>query len=198
MKKRLVILASGNGTNAQALIDACAEGHLGAQVAAVLTNRAAIGVLDRAAQAEVATDIVAPDDHEQRESYDARLAEKVKQFNPDLVVLAGWDRVLSEGFCKSFRIVNLHPAKPGTITGLGAIEKAFAAWQAGEMNESGVMVHWVPDAQVDAGPVIEWASVPFKPNDTLEDFAKRMHDTEHKVIVSAVRAALDQIAVVTK
>ncbi len=198
MTKRLVVLASGNGTNAQALMDACSDGRIKAEVSAVLANRAAIGVLDRAAQADIAADIVVAADGESREEYDERLAVRVREFRPDLVVLAGWDRILTAGFCKAFRIVNLHPAKPGTITGLGAIEKAYAAWEAGELRESGVMVHWVPDAQVDAGPVIEWKSVSFHENDTLEAFAQRMHETEHKVIVSAVRAALDQIAVVAK
>jgi phosphoribosylglycinamide formyltransferase-1 len=196
--KQLVVLASGNGTNAQAIMDACAEGRIKAEVAAVVTNRAAIGVLDRAASAGIAADIVAPADAEQGPDYDSRLAERVKDFRPDLVVLAGWDRILTAGFCKAFRIVNLHPAKPGTITGLGAIEKAFDAWQRGELRESGVMVHWVPDAQVDAGPVIEWKAVAFHEDDTLEAFAQRMHETEHKVIVSAVSAALDQITIVAR
>ena len=196
--KQLVVLASGNGTNAQAIMDACAEGRIKAEVAAVVTNRAAIGVLDRAASAGIAADIMAPADAEERPDYDRRLAERVKDFRPDLVVLAGWDRILTAGFCKAFRIVNLHPAKPGTITGLGAIEKAYDAWQRGELRESGVMVHWVPDAQVDAGPVIEWKAVAFHENDTLEAFAQRMHETEHKVIVSAVSAALDQITIVAR
>jgi phosphoribosylglycinamide formyltransferase-1 len=196
--KQLVVLASGNGTNAQAIMDACAEGRIKAEVAAVVTNRAAIGVLDRAASAGIAADIVAPVDAEERADYDSRLTERVKDFRPDLVVLAGWDRILTAGFCKTFRIVNLHPAKPGTITGLGAIEKAYDAWQRGELRESGVTVHWVPDAQVDAGPVIEWKAVAFHENDTLEAFAQRMHETEHKVIVSAVSAALDQITIVAR
>lgn len=196
--KQLVVLASGNGTNAQALMDACADGRIKAQVAAVVANRPAIGVLDRAAQAHIVADVLSPQDHEERASYDQRLAEKVREFRPDLVVLAGWDRILTARFCKAFRIVNLHPAKPGTITGLGAIEKAYQAWQAGELRESGVMVHWVPDAQVDAGPVIEWKAVAFHENDTLEAFAQRMHETEHKVIVSAVSVALDQIATLSR
>ena len=196
--KQIVVLASGNGTNAQAIMDACADGRIRAEVAAVVTNRAAIGVLDRAAVAGIPSDIVAAETGEERGAYDARLALKIKDLRPDLVVLAGWDRILTEGFCKSFRIVNLHPAKPGTITGLGAIEKAYDAWQRGELRESGVMVHWVPDAQVDAGPVIEWKAVSFHENDTLEAFAQRMHETEHKVIVSAVGAALDQIAIVAR
>ncbi len=196
--KQLVVLASGNGTNAQALMDACADGRVKAEVAAVVTNRAAIGVLDRAAGAGIPADIVSAEPDEERADYDKRLADRVREFRPDLVVLAGWDRILTAGFCKSFRIVNLHPAKPGTITGLGAIEKAYEAWQRGELRESGVMVHWVPDAQVDAGPVIEWKAVAFHANDTLEAFAHRMHETEHKVIVSAVSAALEQIAIVAR
>lgn len=196
--KQLVVLASGNGTNAQAIMDACADGRIKAEVAAVVTNRAAIGVLDRAASAGIEADIVAPTQAEARADYDGRLADRVKEFRPDLVVLAGWDRILTAAFCKAFRIVNLHPAKPGTITGLGAIEKAYDAWQRGELRESGVMVHWVPDAQVDAGPVIEWKAVAFHENDTLEAFAQRMHQTEHKVIVSAISVALEQITIVAR
>ncbi len=180
---RLVVLASGGGSNCQALIDAAAAGRLDADVVGVITNNADAGVRDRARRAGI-PDVVSGLDG---------LAEAVDEFQPDLLVLAGWMRLLSDEFCARFRIVNLHPALPGELPGLHAIERAFAQWEAGERAESGVMVHWVPDAGVDDGPVIATSTVPFEPSDTLATFEARVHETEHDLIVRAVTLALSEL-----
>lgn len=192
---RLVILASGNGTNAQALIDACAAGQLDAQVAAVVTNNADAGVVARAQAAGVPHHVVEHQgrEPEQRAEADLRLIKVINSCEPTLVVLAGWMRILGAEVGAAFPIINLHPAKPGEFAGTQAIERAFAAWSQGEISESGVMVHWVPDEGVDVGPVIATESVPFRQNDTLADFAGRMHDVEHLLIVRAVGLALATI-----
>lgn len=192
---RLVILASGNGTNAQALIDACAAGQLDAHVAAVVTNNADAGVVARAQAAGVPHHVVEHQgrEPEQRAEADQRLIQVIKSCEPTLVVLAGWMRILGAEVGAAFPIINLHPAKPGEFAGTQAIERAFAAWSQGEISESGVMVHWVPDEGVDVGPVIATESVPFRQNDTLADFAGRMHDVEHLLIVRAVGLALATI-----
>ena len=105
-------------------------------------------------------------------------------------MLAGWMRILGADVGAAFPIINLHPALPGAFSGTRAIGRAFEAWQAGEITETGVMVHWVPDAGVDDGPVIATETVSFEPGDSLEAFACRMHQAEHRLIVAATREAL--------
>ncbi len=190
MSRRVVVLASGEGTNLQALIDAEASDRLKGRLVAVVTDRLGVGALDRAAAAGLETAVLLPEDHD-RMSYDAALAHLVDEFRPGLVVLAGWRRILSPFFLDRHRTINLHPALPGAFPGLGAIERAFDAWRRDEIETSGVMVHWVPDAGVDDGPVIEERAVGFEPGDTLDSFEARIHAAEHEVIVSATNTALD-------
>lgn len=192
---RLVVLASGAGTNCQALLDACESGDLGAEVVAVVTNRPEAGVIARAERADVPAIVVEHQGSEPavRRAADAALIDVVTGFDPDLVVLAGWMRILGDEFCSAFRIMNLHPAKPGAYPGTHAIERAFAAWEAGEIGESGVMVHWVPDSGVDVGPVIVTEAVPFVDGDTLASFERRMHRVEHRLIVEGARLAVDNV-----
>jgi len=196
MTARLVVLASGGGTNCQAVLDACQSGALDAQVVAVITNRRDAGVVDRAEQAGVPWNYV--EHHGQsraeRDAGDQRLITAVAAFEPTLVVLAGWMRILGAAVGAAFPIMNLHPAKPGEFAGTDAISRAFDAWQAGAIAESGVMVHWVPDEGVDTGPVIATATVPFIDDDDIDAFEARMHDAEHQLIVQGVRLALSQLA----
>ena len=123
------------------------------------------------------------------------LTKAVASFEPDLLVMAGWMRLLDDTFCAAHRVVNLHPALPGHFPGLHAIERAFAEWQDGSRDHSGAMVHWVVDSGVDNGPVIDSIVVPFADSDTLEAFEARMHDAEHLLIVRAVGAALTELGV---
>ena len=185
---RLVILASGNGTNLQAVLDACADGRLPARVAAVVSNKAGSGALQRAADAGVAYVHVAPQPDEQRADYDARLADIVSGFDPDWVVLAGWMRLLSMSFLGWFpgMVVNLHPALPGELPGTRAIERAWQEAQDGPRERTGVMVHLVPNEGVDDGPVLATASVSIHPSDTLESLTSRVHGVEHRLLVETL------------
>jgi phosphoribosylglycinamide formyltransferase 1 len=186
---RLVVLASGNGSNLQAVLDACRTQELSAQVVAVVTNRPDAYALTRASEAGVPAVHVAPHAGEDRGDYDARLADVVAGFGPDLIVLAGWMRILTMSFLGWFpeRVVNLHPALPGELPGTRAIERAWQEAMAGERTETGVMVHLVPDEGVDDGPVLAAASVPIRPDDTLDTFAARVHATEHRLLVDTLR-----------
>jgi formyltetrahydrofolate-dependent phosphoribosylglycinamide formyltransferase len=188
-KRRLVILASGNGSNAQAVIDACADGTLPAEVMAVISDRADAMALVRADRAGLPAVHVGRREGETRGDHDARLADIVSGFDPDWVVLAGWMRVLTLSFLGWFpgMVVNLHPALPGELPGLHAIERAHAAAMAGERTSTGVMVHLVPDEGVDEGPVLATATVPILPTDTLADLEQRMHATEHVLLVDTLR-----------
>ncbi len=192
---RVAVFVSGSGTNLQALIDAAAAGELTAEIVLVVSNRKAAYGLVRAAAAGIPTLYFPLQPYTQagkeREQYDADLATAVAEHAPDLIVLAGWMHILSPAFLDRFprRVINLHPALPGQFAGTHAIERAFAAYQAGEIDRSGCMVHYaIPE--VDAGAVIGQTVVPLEPDDTLETFEARMHLAEHALIVAATRAAL--------
>lgn len=189
--KRLVVLASGNGSNLQAVIDACTAGRLHgvAEVAAVVANRGAYA-LQRANDAGIPSVVIAPHDHEPRPDYDARLADVVAGFDPDLVVLAGWMRILTNSFLGWFpdRVINLHPALPGELPGTHAIERAWHEALAGERTRTGVMVHLVPDEGVDTGPALAVAEVEIRPDDTLEALEARVHVAEHLLLVDTIHS----------
>lgn len=197
--KRLAVLVSGSGTNLQAIIDATAAGQLAAEVVVVVSNKSKAFGLERARSAGIETVVFTAKGYrggdDWREAYDADLADRVAAYQPDLVVLAGWMHVLSPRFLDRFRgrVLNLHPALPGQFVGTHAIERAFEAHQRGEIDHSGVMVHWVIP-EVDAGEPIATASVPFAPGDTLEAFEARVHETEHRLIVEAVGRVLQDMA----
>ena len=193
MTANLVVLISGNGSNLQALIDAIRMRALDATIACVVSNRKAAFGLARAEKAGIPTRYfpLKPylDVGRTRAEYDADLAALVAAYKPDWVVLAGWMHILSAAFVARFpyRVVNLHPALPGKFPGAHAIEEAFAAFQRGEIKQTGCMVHLVPDEAVDAGPVIGTAEVPIYRTDTLEMLANRMHQAEHKLLVQSLQ-----------
>lgn len=188
VRTRLVVMASGNGSNLQAILDAAAGGALPADVVAVVSDRADAYALTRADHAGVPPRLVAREPGEPRARYDARLADIVRGFEPDYVVLAGWMRLLTMSFLGHFpdRVVNLHPARPGELPGVDAIERAFDEAQAGRRTSTGVMVHLVPDEGVDDGPVLATVDVPIEPTDTLDALAERVHAAEHDLLVRAL------------
>lgn len=185
---RLVVLASGHGTNLQAILDACADGRLPARVAAVVSNKPGSGALQRAADAGVPFVHVAPHPGEPRADYDARLADIVSGFDPVWVVLAGWMRLLSMSFLGWFpgMVVNLHPALPGELPGVDSIERAWREAQAGCRDRTGVMVHLVPDEGVDDGPVLATVTISIHSSDTLESLTTRVHEAEHRLLVETL------------
>jgi phosphoribosylglycinamide formyltransferase 1 len=185
---RIVVLASGGGSNLQALIDATASGRLAAQVVAVVSNRPEAGALDRARRARIDSVAVVRRADERRHDYDARLADAVAAFDPDWIVLAGWMHLLSMAFLARFpqRVINLHPALPGELPGTRAIERAFDEARAGHRSRTGVMVHLVPDEGVDNGPVLATATVPIAADDSLDTLAARIHDAEHSLLVDTM------------
>jgi len=188
MVARFAVLASGTGTNVQAILDACSDGGLPADVVAVVSDHADAGALDRARRAGVPAVHVGRLPGEARPDYDARLADAVAGYEPDFIVLAGWMRVLTMSFLGTFpdRVVNLHPALPGELPGTHAIERAWHEALAGERTVTGVMVHLVPSESVDDGPVLGTAVVPIHPDDTLETLTGRIRRTEHQLLVATL------------
>ena len=189
---RLVVLISGNGSNLQAVLDACKSGELNSEVVFVISNKAEAYGLIRAKDAGVEAIHFPKLENETRQEYDARLANYVSTKQPDYIILAGWMRILSSFFLSSFpnRVVNLHPALPNTFPGTHAIERAFEAYQRGEISHTGIMVHLVPDEGVDNGPVLATEIVPIHKDDTLQTLETRVHQSEHKLLVKTFKELL--------
>jgi formyltetrahydrofolate-dependent phosphoribosylglycinamide formyltransferase len=181
-------MASGNGSNLQALIDAIDEGGLEARIVAVISDQSDAFALDRGRAAHIPTHLLMRQAGESRSDYDLRLAELVAANEPDLVILAGWMRLLSMNFLSRFpdRVINIHPALPTELPGVGAIERAWEEYLAGHRTYSGVMVHLVPDEGVDNGPVIASVTVPIPADTDLEGFRAQMHAVEHALLPAAI------------
>jgi formyltetrahydrofolate-dependent phosphoribosylglycinamide formyltransferase len=197
MPARLAVLISGNGSNLQALIDAIRLKVLDAQIVVVVSNRKDAFGLERAAKHGIPSHYhpLKPyrDAGQSRNDYDADLADLVDEYQPDWVVLAGWMHILSNDFLDRFpyQVVNLHPALPGQFPGAHAIADALAAYQRGAIKKTGAMVHLVPDEEVDDGPVIASEEVPIYPHDTLTTLTNRIQQTEHILLVQALRRLIE-------
>lgn len=187
MTMRLVVLASGNGSNLQAVIDACQSGSLNAHIVAVVSDNDSAFALHRAAQHNIDSRVVIGS-RSNRASFNTKLATVVGEFQPDIVILAGFMRLLTMDFLAHFpqRVINIHPALPGELPGTNAIARAFDEFAAGKRTHTGVMVHFVPDEGIDNGPVITSAIVPIYPSDSLVDLQQRMHATEHQLLITAL------------
>jgi phosphoribosylglycinamide formyltransferase-1 len=194
MTARLVVLSSGNGTNLQAIIDACENTHLDAQVVGVVSDKHEAFALNRAECHNVETAVVNAKPQETRLQYDARLAQIVGAWQPHIVVLAGFMRILSNSFLSHFpnQVINIHPALPGQLPGTHAIERAFTEFTQGTRHETGVMVHFVPDEGIDNGPIIAQQTVPIHVADTLSSLEARVHATEHALVIDALQQLITQ------
>ena len=196
-RRRIVVLLSGSGSNLQAILDATRNGALPqAEVVLVVADRASAFGLERARHAGVPALFFPARPFTQagrtREDYDAALAAAIAPSAPDLIVCAGWMRILSPAFLDRFpgRIINLHPALPGVLAGKDSLRGTFEAALRGEAVATGCMVHHVIP-EVDAGAVIDIEAVPIAPDDTLETFSARMHAAEHRLIVRAIAKVLN-------
>jgi formyltetrahydrofolate-dependent phosphoribosylglycinamide formyltransferase len=192
--RRITVLASGRGTNLQALFDGIREGHLNAEVVSVISHTPTAIALERARRHGIPAQFIStPKKHENRDEWDQRLADLVAQTEPDLVYLLGWMRVLGPGFIARFpdprhpgqsRILNLHPALPGELPGQDAILRAFEEYEAGHRKHTGVMVH-VVTPEVDVGPVLAFDTVQIPPS--LESLEAEVHRLEHRLVLQAAR-----------
>jgi phosphoribosylglycinamide formyltransferase-1 len=180
---RLVVLASGAGTNLQAIVDAL-HGRDGIEVAAVGSDKPAARALQRAVEAGIDTAVFPAEAYEDRLGRDAAMADWVDSHHPDLIVLAGYMQLLSEPFVARFRgrIVNVHPALLPDFPGLDAIGQALAAG----VETTGVTVHFV-DEGVDTGPPILQREVPVPPGGDRARLEAAMHAVEHQLYPEAIR-----------
>jgi len=190
---RLVVLVSGSGTNLQALLDACADPAYGARVVAVGADRDDIEGLRRAERSGVPTFVARVGDYSSREHWDRALADEVAAFEPDLVVLAGFMKLVGEAFLDRFggRTVNTHPALSPSFPGMHGPRDAL---------EYGVKVTgatlFVVDAGVDTGAIVAQTVVPVADDDTVESLHERIKTAERAMLVDAVgRMAREGFAV---
>jgi len=172
----IVVLISGSGSNLQALIDAINDGALHADIKAVISNKPYAYGLERARQQSIPTAIVNHRDFADRAQFDQSLQETIDQYQPKLVVLAGFMRILTADFVNHYsgRMINIHPSLLPAYTGLNTHQRAI---DAGDQ-EHGVSIHFVTN-ELDGGPIISQARVPIHPGDSAEKLANRVLDQEH-------------------
>ncbi|MBR7059647.1 MAG: phosphoribosylglycinamide formyltransferase [Neisseriaceae bacterium] len=180
MSKNIVILISGRGSNMQAIVEANIDN---ANIAAVISNRADAAGLAWASSRGINTLSLNHRDFDSRESFDLAMIEKIDAFAPDLVVLAGFMRILTSQFCRHYqgRLLNIHPSLLPSFTGLHTHERAI------EMGckLAGCTVHFVTE-ELDNGPIVAQAAVPVLPTDTPDTLANRVLACEHKIYPQAV------------
>ena len=183
-KLKLAVLISGRGTNLQALIDACADAAFPAEIVLVISNEADVKGLDRARAAGILTTVVDHRGFAERADFDATLGDAIRAGGATLVCLAGFMRVVTEGFVREWRdrLINVHPSLLPAFRGLNTHARAIAAG----VRFAGCTIHFVR-AEMDAGPVIVQAAVPVRPDDTAETLAERVLAEEHKIYPQAVR-----------
>lgn len=181
---RLAVLASGAGTNLQALIDAIVSGELPARIAGVFSDKSKCAALQRARDAGIPTTALSPKTFASRAAFDAAFFAAVDAARPDLIVCAGYMRLIcaSEVDARPGRMINLHPSLLPAFKGLHTHQQALDAGAC----EHGASVH-VVTADLDGGPVIAQAQVPVLPGDTVEALAARVRGQEHPLLVETVR-----------
>ncbi|GAA6204491.1 phosphoribosylglycinamide formyltransferase [Thalassotalea sp. SU-HH00458] len=178
MTRRIVVLISGSGSNLQAIIDACKSTDYPGEVVGVISNKAEVFGLTRAENANIPHQVLSHKAYDSRESYDQALVNAIDDYKPDLVVLAGFMRILTPAFVQHFsgKLLNIHPSLLPKYQGLNTHQRAIDA----NDKEHGVSVHFVTE-ELDGGPVILQAKVPIFPEDTADDLASRIHVQEHKI-----------------
>ena len=180
----VVVLISGSGSNLQAMIDGMQNGDLPINIVAVISNKADVLGLERAKKAGIPALLIKHTDYASRELYDAELIKTIDQYQPGLVVLAGFMRILTPEFTQHYqnRLINIHPSLLPKFTGLHTHQRAL---EAGE-KWHGASVHFVIP-ELDAGPVIIQGKLPIFENDTAESLQQRIHKIEHIIYPLAVK-----------
>ena len=185
---KIVILISGSGSNLQAIIDQVAQGNLKCEIACVISNKADAFGLERAKKAGIQTLVINHKEFDSRESFDAHLQSQIDQYNPKLVILAGFMRILTASFTEHYegKMLNIHPSLLPKFQGLHTHKRAIEAGEA----FGGVTVHFVT-AQLDDGPNIIQAKVAIDANENEESLAKKVLIKEHIIYPMAIEWFLD-------
>lgn len=188
---RIVVLISGRGSNMRAIIEACQNGTLNAEVVGVISNRPDAAGLDFAHEQNIKTEVLDHKAFKVRNDFDAQLQALIESFKPDLIALAGFMRILKPELVNHFlgRMVNIHPSLLPLYTGLNTHARVL---EAGDKHH-GASVHFVT-AELDAGPVIAQSKVAVIQNDTEQNLAARVLDTEHELYIRALQLCVSGAA----
>lgn len=178
MKKRIIVLVSGNGSNLQAIINACQNNLINGKIVAVISNKPDVYSLIRAKQANIPSHVINHKEFAIREAFDHQLQLQIEQYQPDLIVLAGYMRILTPHFVQHYsgKMLNIHPSLLPKYPGLNTHRRAM---EAGD-KEHGTTVHFVTD-ELDGGPIILQAKVPIFDNDEEQDIVERVLAQEHQI-----------------
>jgi phosphoribosylglycinamide formyltransferase-1 len=174
----IVVLISGSGSNLQAIIDAITAGHLNARICAVISNRPGVKGLERAAAADIPAYTLDHTNFASREEFDQQLMQLIDQYQPQLVILAGFMRILSDAFVNHYqgRMLNIHPSLLPEFRGLNTHQRALQAGVA----QHGVSIHYVSN-ELDGGPLVLQAVVDISHQDTVDSLQRRIHQLEHVI-----------------
>lgn len=174
----LVVLISGSGSNLQAIIDACKSGKIAGKISAVISNKSDAYGLTRAENENIPTAVLANKEYADRDAYDAALIREINKYEPDLIIMAGFMRILTASFVNHFagKMLNIHPSLLPKYQGLHTHQRAI---EAGD-KEHGASVHFVTE-ELDGGPVVLQAKVPVFSDDSASDLAERVHVQEHLI-----------------
>lgn len=187
-KKKLGVLVSGNGSNLQAILDAIDKGELNGEIAIVISNKPQVYALERASISGITTRYIEEKQGENREDYDRKLLEALEDYQIDLVILAGFMRLLSPVFIQKYqgRIMNIHPSLLPAFPGLDAQRQAFDYG----VKITGATVHFV-DEDLDSGPIIIQSPALVQPDDTVETLRERILRVEHWIYPQAIKLYLE-------
>ena len=181
---RRVVLISGSGTNLQTIIDRCEDGEIPARVVGVISNEPCAGGLERSAKAGIQNVVIDHRDYSGRSDFDQALGRRIDDYRPDLVILAGFMRILGNDLVQRYqgRMLNIHPSLLPDYPGLNTHQRALAD----QMMEHGATVHFVVP-QLDAGPIVIQGRIPVHTDDTTETLAQRVHEVEYRIYPQAIR-----------
>jgi len=177
------VFISGNGSNLQAIIDATSNGLIDGQICCVLSNKKEAYGLDRAKKANIPTIVIEHLNYENREEFDNALLQSLQKYNPDLIVLAGFMRILTPVFIKPYlgKLINIHPSLLPKYPGLNTHQKVIA----NKDTEHGVTVHFV-DENLDGGPICAQSTMKVE-SDDIETLEKRIHELEHELYPKVIQ-----------
>ena len=195
MAYKLLVFISGEGTNLQAIIDACVNRIINAEIVAVISNKNNAYGLERAKISNIKSYYIPYiTDKISRNNYDYQLAKFINKIDFDLIILAGWMHILGSNFLSNIKqpIINLHPALPGQFPGKDAIKYAYNAFKLGKVNKTGIMVHKVVE-EIDAGEIIETLKIPILSDDTEDILRQRIRYYEKFILIHSIQKILLKI-----
>jgi phosphoribosylglycinamide formyltransferase-1 len=187
-KFKIAVFASGEGTNLQAIIDACKEGKIKGTVALVISDNPSAYAIERAKQNNIDVKVFIPSSFPSKDEYEEEISKTIDEYKIDLICLAGYMRILGKKFVRKYygRIMNIHPALLPSFPGAHAIKDALSYG----VKITGCTVHFVTE-EVDKGPIIIQSAVPVLENDTFDTLLARIHKEEHRIYPLAIQLFIE-------